>query len=85
MTEAFVCDAIRTPIGRYAGALSSVRRVALTLGLPTEFKRKVDIVQKYFERMQSLQLIPPRVVDKGPVQENIISNCCQVCIYYFRS
>ena len=25
MTEAFLCDAIRTPIGRYGGALSSVR------------------------------------------------------------
>lgn len=25
MTEAFICDALRTPIGRYAGALSSVR------------------------------------------------------------
>ncbi len=25
MKEAFICDAIRTPIGRYAGALSSVR------------------------------------------------------------
>jgi len=25
MTEAFVCDAIRTPIGRYAGSLSAVR------------------------------------------------------------
>jgi 3-oxoadipyl-CoA thiolase len=25
MTEAFICDAIRTPIGRYAGALSGVR------------------------------------------------------------
>ncbi|WP_153101990.1 3-oxoadipyl-CoA thiolase [Paraburkholderia hayleyella] len=25
MTEAFLCDAIRTPIGRYAGALSSLR------------------------------------------------------------
>ena len=25
MTEAYVCDAIRTPIGRYAGVLSSVR------------------------------------------------------------
>src|SRR4051812_3879254 len=25
MTDAFLCDAIRTPIGRYAGALSSVR------------------------------------------------------------
>ncbi len=25
MTDAYICDAIRTPIGRYAGALSSVR------------------------------------------------------------
>ena len=25
MAEAFICDAIRTPIGRYGGALSSVR------------------------------------------------------------
>ena len=25
MNEAFICDAVRTPIGRYAGALSSVR------------------------------------------------------------
>ena len=25
MTEAFLCDAIRTPIGRYGGALSSIR------------------------------------------------------------
>ncbi|MCF6220002.1 MAG: 3-oxoadipyl-CoA thiolase [Robiginitomaculum sp.] len=25
MTEAYICDAIRTPIGRYAGGLSSVR------------------------------------------------------------
>src|SRR5688572_3402805 len=25
MTEAFICDAIRTPIGRFAGSLSAVR------------------------------------------------------------
>src|SRR5690606_33823502 len=25
MPEAFICDAVRTPIGRYAGSLSSVR------------------------------------------------------------
>src|SRR5262245_1831988 len=25
MTTAYICDAIRTPIGRYAGALSTVR------------------------------------------------------------
>ena len=25
MTEAFICDAIRTPVGRYGGALATVR------------------------------------------------------------
>ena len=25
MSEAFICDAIRTPIGRYAGSLAKVR------------------------------------------------------------
>ena len=25
MTEAFICDAVRTPIGRYGGALAGVR------------------------------------------------------------
>ena len=25
MTDAFICDAVRTPIGRYGGALSPVR------------------------------------------------------------
>ncbi len=25
MADAFICDAVRTPIGRYGGALSSVR------------------------------------------------------------
>ena len=25
MTEAFVCDAVRTPIGRFGGALAAVR------------------------------------------------------------
>ena len=25
MAEAFICDAVRTPVGRYSGALSAVR------------------------------------------------------------
>lgn len=25
MSDAFICDALRTPIGRYAGSLSAVR------------------------------------------------------------
>ena len=35
MEQVFICDAIRTPIGRYAGALSSIRADDLA-ALPIE-------------------------------------------------
>ena len=31
MTEVFICDAVRTPFGRYGGALSSIRTDDLAL------------------------------------------------------
>ena len=45
MPEAFICDAIRTPIGRYGGALSSVRTddlAALPIRALMERNAKVD-------------------------------------------
>jgi 3-oxoadipyl-CoA thiolase len=45
MTEAYICDAIRTPIGRYAGALSSVRAddlAAIPIRTLIERNPKVD-------------------------------------------
>ena len=44
MTEAYVCDAVRTPIGRYAGALSKVRADDLA-ALPIQelMKRNPDV------------------------------------------
>ena len=33
MRDAFICDGIRTPIGRYGGALASVRADGATLRL----------------------------------------------------
>ena len=33
MSEAFICDAVRTAIGRYSGVLSSVRPDDLAAGL----------------------------------------------------
>ena len=32
MRQALICDAVRTPIGRYGGALSGVRLYPVTLG-----------------------------------------------------
>ena len=45
MTDAFICDAVRTPIGRYAGALSSVRTddlAAIPLRALKERHPKID-------------------------------------------
>src|SRR6266576_6823738 len=41
------------------GQLSSARRIALTLGLPLEYERKVDVVQNYHARMQDLKPLAP--------------------------
>ncbi|MEA3292671.1 MAG: 3-oxoadipyl-CoA thiolase [Pseudomonadota bacterium] len=45
MTDAFICDAVRTPIGRYGGALSSVRSddlAAIPLRALMERNRLID-------------------------------------------
>ena len=54
------------------GHFSSIRRVALTLGLPLKYDRKVDIVQRYHARMQNLKLLPPRIVKDGPILQNVL-------------
>ena len=40
MSDAFICDAIRTPIGRYGGALSSVRPDDLAAAVLRELTRR---------------------------------------------
>jgi len=45
MTQAYICDAVRTPIGRYGGALSSIRAddlAALPIGALLERNQQVD-------------------------------------------
>src|SRR5205823_13538581 len=54
------------------GHFSSLRRVALTLGLPLEYGRKIDVVKMYHERMRGAKLLPPRWLNDGPVLENVI-------------
>src|SRR5262245_66402335 len=53
------------------GHFSTVKRVALTLGLPLQNDRKVDIVQRYHARMQNMKTIPPRMVKDGPIRQNV--------------
>src|SRR5438105_8431352 len=54
------------------GQFSTIKRIALTLGLPLEYERKVEIVQAYHERMQSMALVPPRFVNTGPVLDKVL-------------
>ncbi|MDG2087470.1 MAG: hypothetical protein P8J68_01845 [Arenicellaceae bacterium] len=38
MTDAFICDAIRTPIGRYGGSLAQIRTDDLVLSQRENYK-----------------------------------------------
>jgi hypothetical protein len=38
MPDAFICDAVRTPIGRYGGALASVRADVLAATPPAAWR-----------------------------------------------
>jgi UbiD family decarboxylase len=55
------------------GELSSIGRIALTLGLPLARERKVDIVKTYHERMRRLEPVAPRFVNDGPILENVLT------------
>ena len=54
------------------GQFSSIKRVALTLGLPLEYERKADIVKAYHERMGKMTLLKPRTVKTGPILDHVI-------------
>lgn len=51
--------------------LASPKRFALTLGLSQDSGHKLNLVRACREKIQKLSLIPPRVVESGPVQENV--------------
>ena len=60
MTHAFICDAIRTPFGRYGGALSSVRTDDLAaIPLRALMQRNAVSAADFF------RLPPTRVVEIG--------------------
>lgn len=54
----------------FSGATNSAQRLALVLGFPRP-EHPLDAVGSYRERMKTHQPIPPAVVDRGPVLENI--------------
>src|SRR5512145_471694 len=54
------------------GQFSTIRRVALTLGLPLEYERKADIVKAYHRVMTDMKLIKPKMVKTGLIFENVL-------------
>src|SRR6202051_3818124 len=53
-----------------SGATNSAKRIAITLGLPVP-GNPLDVVRSYRDRMKTHQPVPPRVVAKGAVLENV--------------
>jgi 4-hydroxy-3-polyprenylbenzoate decarboxylase len=56
-----------------SGATNSMKRLAITLGFPVP-SHPLDVVRAYRDRMKTHAPIPPRVVGKGPVLENVLSS-----------
>jgi 4-hydroxy-3-polyprenylbenzoate decarboxylase len=55
-----------------SGSTNSMKRLAITLGFPVP-SHPLDVVRAYRDRMKTHAPIPPRVVDRGPVLENVQS------------
>lgn len=53
-----------------SGGTNSSKRLALTLGFPVP-EGPMDVVKAYRDRMEKHKPIPPRVVEMGPILENI--------------
>src|SRR5438093_1118563 len=54
-----------------SGLTNSARRLAITLGFPVP-SHPLDVVRAYRDRMKVHKPIPPRVVNDGPVLENVL-------------
>jgi len=54
------------------GQLDSVRRLALTLGLSLERPDRSGCVKACRDKLNALELQPPRLVERGKVQENFV-------------
>jgi UbiD family decarboxylase len=53
-----------------SGMLNSRERVALTMGMPTDWPSDMAFVAAWRERLKTFELVPPRVVKSGPILEN---------------
>ena len=54
------------------GQFSTIKRVALTLGLPLEYEHEADIVKAYHHVMTDMKLLKPKMVKTGSIFENVL-------------
>src|SRR5262250_1555574 len=54
------------------GQFSTIKRVALTLGLPLEYEHKADIVKAYHRVMTEMKMLKPKMVKTGPIFDNVL-------------
>jgi 4-hydroxy-3-polyprenylbenzoate decarboxylase len=55
------------------GMLSSPRRLAMSLGLPGSELDRVSLTRNWRQKRRDLQLVPPKMVNSGPVQEHLLT------------
>jgi UbiD family decarboxylase len=56
-----------------SGATNSAKRLALLLGFPAP-SHPLDVVKAYRDRMKVHRPVPPRVVEVGPVLQNVVKD-----------
>jgi len=53
-----------------ANSLTSIKRVAYTLGMPPDSNEQ-DVIKSWLAYLRGFKLIPPEVVENGPIFENV--------------
>ncbi|MBI4524338.1 MAG: UbiD family decarboxylase [Deltaproteobacteria bacterium] len=54
------------------GLLCSVKRLALTAGLPLQYPSLMDFVRAFHSKLRTLEAIPAVAVEDGPVAQNVM-------------
>ena len=54
------------------GSLSSVKRLALSLGMAPEYDHKLSLLRAFRAKLENIKPIAPRLVTQGAVLENIL-------------
>src|SRR4030095_5782263 len=54
------------------GQFSTIKRVALTLGLPLEYEHKADVVKADHQLMTNMKMLKPKMVKAGAIFDNVL-------------